>query len=658
MTKQDYNKKVQELIHHSHLYHVLDQPVITDQAYDLLYEEVRAMELAHPEWTHPDSPTGRIGGEVLAGFTKVQHPVVLGSLDNSYNEEDLRRFATRVEAKAKESSYVLEEKIDGLSVILHYREGRFVLGATRGDGVVGEDVTANLRTIKALPLQLKEAVDLVIRGEVYLPKKEFVALNLRQEEAGKEPFANPRNAAAGSLRQLDTKLVASRRLSLWIFDLLEGPSFSTHTEKLDYMKDLGLRVIPYEVYDDIEEIMEAIPDYEARRHDQEYEIDGLVIKVNEEAIQDLLGETSRAPRWAMAYKFKAEQGKTLLKDVRWTVGRTGTVTPTALLDPVRLAGTTVQKATLHNVDYIQERDIQVGDLVYVEKAGEIIPQVIGVDLEARKDTTPVPIPSQCPSCSSELVHLKDEVALRCVNSACPAKLHRLLEHFVSRDAMEIQGLGTRVLQSFMKEGFLENLDDLYHLKDHREKLIALPGFGEKSIDAMLAQIEGSREKPLDALLFGLGIQGVGKVAARDLALHFPSLRELSQAEKEDFEQVDGIGPVLADSLVNYFSNPQNQQILSKLEAEGLGRKVEEITIEETELKDKRFVVTGSFSVPRREIEKALQELGAKVSSSVSKNTDYLLLGQDPGSKYTKAQELNIPILSLEEAMDMGLKLEV
>ena len=658
MTKKKYLERVEKLIYHSHLYHVLDEPVISDLEYDQLYEEVRGIEEAHPEWTHPNSPTGRVGGGLLEGFRKVSHPVSMGSLENSYNEEDLRSFYQRVANRTKRASFVLEEKIDGLSVILHYKEGRFTLGATRGDGTIGEDVTANLRTIQALPLQLNEAVDVILRGEVYLPKKEFIALNKRQEEAGKEAFANPRNAAAGSLRQLNTNLVAKRRLSIWIFDLLQGPQFKTHSEKLDYLKGLGLRVIPYEIYDHFEEIIKKLPVYEAKRKEREYEIDGLVLKVNEDELQKLLGETSRAPRWAMAYKFKPDQEKTLLKGVRWTVGRTGTVTPTALLEPVHLAGTTVQKATLHNVDYILERDIQIGDMVFVEKAGEIIPQVIGVDLKERRHSRPVEIPSHCPSCHSELVHLEDEVALRCLNASCPAKLHRLLEHFVSRDAMEIQGLGTRVLLVFLKEGFLKNLADLYHLKEHREALIHLPGFGEKSIDLLLDQIEKSREKSLDALLFGLGIQGIGKVAARDLAVHFPSLKELEEATKEAFEEVPGIGPVLADSLVSYFANTENQLILRKLEEEGLGRKVEEQIVIDSDVKDKRFVVTGSFPLPRRDIEKALQALGAKVSSSVSKNTDYLLLGEDPGSKYTKAKQLNIPIISLEEAIELGLKLEV
>ncbi|HZK10350.1 MAG TPA: NAD-dependent DNA ligase LigA [Clostridia bacterium] len=656
MIKEKYQNLLEQLKKHSHLYYVLDSPEISDQNYDLLYKEVEALEKEHPELLDPSSPTQRVGGELLSGFVKVPHPKFLGSLDNSYNEEDLIKFSRRVENIEPRPSYVLEEKVDGLSVVLHYHKGRFVLGATRGDGLQGEDVTQNLRTIGAIPLELSEPVDLIVRGEVYLPKKNFIQLNKQQEEAGLAPFANPRNAAAGSIRQLNSKLMAKRGLSIWIFDLLEGPSFSHHDKKLDYLRSLGFRVISVEVFEKMRAIIDRIPIYEEEKNKKDFEVDGLVIKVNEEALQRSLGETSKAPRWAIAYKFAPERSQTKLLDVVWTVGRTGVVTPTAVLAPVQLAGTKVQRASLHNVDYILERDIRLGDEVFVEKAGEIIPQVIGVDPSKRKDYPPLEIPKLCPSCQSPLVHLEEEVALRCVNATCPAKLLRLLEHFVSRDAMEIQGLGERILSSLMDGGYLTSPEDLYYLKDHREDLIVLPGFGEKSIDGILEQIEKSRTKTLDRLIFALGIQHIGRVAARELALYYRDLKDLRAAKEEELLSISGIGPTLVKSLKEYFENEDNQVFLDHLENMGLGLPLKEEKAQGN-FQDLRFVVTGRFELPRRKIEEALRQAGAKVSTSVSKNTDYLLLGENPGSKYDKAQELEISVLSLEEVKNMGLEIE-
>ncbi len=656
MTKEEYKGLVEELKRHSHLYYVLDEPEISDYHYDLLYKEVEKIERQHPQWVDGDSPTQRVGGELLSGFVKVAHPRPLGSLDNSFNEADLINFARRVEMLGESTDYVLEEKIDGLSVVLHYRRGRFILGATRGDGLQGEDVTQNLRTIRTIPLELGEEVDLVVRGEVYLPKKQFLRLNKEQEEAGKAPFANPRNAAAGSIRQLDSKLVARRGLSILVFDLIEGPSFSHHDQKLAYLKNLGFKVITTQIYENIEGIIDRIPIFERERTTKDYEIDGLVIKVNEEDLQRKLGETSKAPRWAIAYKFPPQRARTKLIDVVWSVGRTGVVTPTAILEPVHLAGTKVQRASLHNVDYIKEKDIHIGDEVFVEKAGEIIPQVIGVDPLKREGYFPVEIPKLCPSCASTLVHLDDEVALRCVNATCPAKLLRLLEHFVSRDAMEIQGLGQRILLSFMEGGYLKSPEDLYHLKKYREELIHLPGFGEKSIDGILEQIEKSREKTLDRLLFGLGIQHIGRIAARALALHYKNLQELRGAKEAELIEIEGIGPILARSLETYFENEQNHEFLDHLERLGLGVPLKEEGADRN-FENLRFVVTGSFPLPRREIESALTRAGAKVSSSVSKNTDYLLLGENPGSKQEKAIELEIKILSLDEIKALGLEID-
>lgn len=654
MVKNDYKKLLKELKRHSYLYYVLDKPEISDYDYDMLYKEVEKIEKENPQLLDSNSPTQRVGGEVLEGFIKVPHPRNLGSLDNSFNPQDLLDFDRRVRAQGS-SSYVLEEKVDGLSVILHYQEGRFVLGATRGDGLVGEDVTKNLRTIRAIPLELSRPVDIIVRGEVYLPKRQFERINKEQEEAGKAPFANPRNAAAGSLRQLDTGLMARRGLSILVFDLIEGESFRSHIEKLDYLKDLGFRVIPAQAFDRMEDIVEHIPLIEGARSSKDYEIDGLVIKVNEEELQRRLGETTRAPRWAIAYKFAPERSSTGLLDVTWSVGRTGVVTPNAILEPVRLAGTQVKRASLHNVDYIKERGIRIGDRVFVEKAGEIIPQVISVDFTSPRGERELEIPSLCPSCQSQLVHLDDEVALRCINAACPAKLHRQLEYFVSRDALAIEGLGSRIIKILMDKGYLKSPEDLYSLKDKREELIELPGFGEKSIDKILTQIELSRDRSLDRLIIGLGIEHIGKVASTSLAENFPSLTSLREASQEELVEIPDIGPIMAQSLRMFFDNRENHAYLDHLEALGLGKPLEKRQANPS-FEGLTFVVTGSFSLARRDIEAALRDGGAKVSSSVSKNTDYLVLGEKPGSKHTRAQELGTKIITLEELIDMGLSL--
>ncbi|NLY73507.1 MAG: NAD-dependent DNA ligase LigA [Tissierellia bacterium] len=653
MTREKYLELLSQLKHHSHLYYVLDSPEISDYDYDMLYKKVEEIERKYPQWLDPNSPTQRVGGEVLEGFNKVPHPRPLGSLDNSFNAEDLLNFARRVRELDDKASFVLEEKIDGLSVVLHYEAGRFVLGATRGDGLQGEDVTKNLRTIRSIPLELSEEVNLVVRGEVYLPKAQFQRLNRQQEEEGLPAFANPRNAAAGSLRQLDTSLMAKRGLSILIFDLIEGPNFVSHTEKLAYLKNLGFRVIGAQLFSSMEEVIERLPSIEKMRAEKEYEIDGLVVKVNEEDTQRRMGETSKAPRWAIAYKFAPERSATELLDISWTVGRTGVVTPTALLEPVRLSGSLVQRASLHNVDYVEERGIRIGDQVFVEKAGEIIPQVVGVVPGSRRGERDPDIPRNCPSCGSKLVHLEDEVALRCLNSSCPAKLLRSMEHFVSRDAMEISGLGIKILETFMEKDYLKGPQDLYHLKDRREELVKLPGFGEKSIDGILEEVEKSKSKALDRLIFALGIEHVGRVAASSLANNYDSLAELREAQAEDLQEIEGIGPKLAQSIILYFSTKDNQNLLDELERLGLGRALE--TSEGLEaFEGKRFVLTGTLPLSRRVIEEALKKAGAKVSSSVSKNTDYLLMGDKAGSKEDKALELGVKIIDFDELMHMGL----
>lgn len=645
-----------EINHHNHQYYVLDKPTITDAQYDQLMQELLKLEEAHPELVAPDSPTQRVGGEVQKGFNSVPHKIPMLSLGNAFSEVDLREFDRRVRSglPGEDVEYVVELKIDGLAISLWYENGLFVRGATRGDGELGEDISANLKTIKAIPLRLNEAVPfLEVRGEAYMPKDSFVRLNEAREEAGEQLFANPRNAAAGSLRQLDTRITAARNLSVYMYAIgyLEGANPGSHSKGLSWMSELGLRVNPdHRVCQSIDEVLEFIGQWQDRRFDLPYAIDGMVIKVNSLDQQQRLGATLKSPRWAIAYKFPAEQAVTTIKDIVIRVGRTGVLTPTAILEPVQLAGTTVSKATLHNEDIIRQKDIHIGDKALVQKAGDIIPEVVQVYPEQRSgEEIPFSIPTTCPECGSAVVRVEGESAHRCTNENCPAISREGIIHFVSRNAMDIQGLGEGIVNQLIKGGLLKDPSDLYTLQ--YEDLIRQERMGARSSQKLLDAIAASKGNSLAQLLFGLGIRHVGERAAKILAKHFGSLQALQAATLEELTVIPEIGPKIAESVVDYFSRSENLQIIERLAQAGVNM-VEAKTEEEVgpqPLAGKTFVVTGTLEgYSRQEAQQAIEALGGKVSGSVSKKTDYVVVGENPGSKHDKALQLGVTVLSEED----------
>lgn len=650
MIREEYLKRVDELLKHEHQYYVLEEPLISDKEYDLLYKELEEIEDQHPEWKVNYSPTTRVGGGVVDSFLKVEHSVPLLSLDNSYNEEDLLRFQSQVE-KEGQVTYVCEWKIDGLSVALEYREGLFFRASTRGDGFVGEDITQNMRTISALPMKLKDPVSMIVRAEVYMPKKSFQALNDEHEKTGGKIFANARNAASGSLRQQDSSITRKRNLSFFVFEVLESERpFTTHEEKLTFLREQGFLVAPFKVYKDLRDALKNIEEMNRERVELPFDVDGLVFKVNETALREKLGYRTKSPKYAIAYKFEAERVETLLEGVRWTVGRTGVVTPTALLEPVWISGSKVSKASLHNVDYIKEKDLRLEDTVLVEKAGEIIPQIVGVDLEKRKTDIEIEIPKTCPSCHEELVHLEGEAFIKCVNLSCQARLLRSLSHYVSRQAMDMDGLGEKNLQRFIVEGFIKALPDIYRLKDHREALVNLEGFGERSIDQLLEEIEKSKDRPLSRFLFGLGIDLIGIVAARDLASKFLSLEALMKASEEDILSLKGFGKEMTHSLLDFFSIEANKELLEELKELKVFKEEEQREVKNLNL---TFVVTGSFEgYSRDDLHGMIREHGGTATGSVTKKTDYVVVGEKAGSKEEKAKSLGIKTIGLEELFEL------
>ncbi|WP_342048401.1 NAD-dependent DNA ligase LigA [Bacillus sp. OTU530] len=634
-------------------YYVLDNPSVPDAEYDRYMQELLRLEEENPELTTEDSPTVRVGGPVLDMFQKVTHKAPMLSLGNAYNEGDIKDFDRKVRqgTGAEHISYVCELKIDGLAVSLHYENGRFVQGATRGDGVTGEDITSNLRTIKAIPLRLTEGVALEARGEAYMPKSSFKRLNEEREKRGETLFANPRNAAAGSLRQLDPKIAAQRNLSFFVYGLsnLEGRTVFSHGEALNLLGELGFKTNPYRrVCQTVEEVIAFVKEWEEKRHVLDYEIDGIVIKVDDLALQESLGTTAKSPRWAVAYKFAEEEVTTKLIDIELNVGRTGVVTPTAILEPVRVAGTVVRRASLHNEDLIREKDIRIGDYVIVKKAAEIIPEVVASIKERRTgDEHEFRMPVHCPECGSELVRLEEEVALRCINPGCSAKIREGLIHFVSRDAMNIEGLGERVITQLFEGKLIRTFADLYTLT--KEQLLALERFGEKSAANLIASIETSKGNSLEKLLFGLGIRHVGSKAARTLAQHFQIMERLQTASQEELTSIKEIGEKMAQSIVAYFENEEVQQLITQLQAYGVNMtykgpqpvKVDEV---DSYLAGKTVVLTGKMeSMGRSEAKKKLEALGAKVTGSVSKSTDLVIAGEAAGSKLEQAQKHNIEI---------------
>lgn len=649
------------LNHYAYQYYVLDQSEITDYEYDQLYHELLKLEAAHPSWIRSDSPTQRVGDQLLDGFSKVSHAEPMYSLSNAFNQADLATFIERCEALAGRSlAYMCECKIDGLAIALTYEDGEFIRGATRGDGTVGEDITSNLKTIKSLPLRLNKSVSGEFRGEAYMPKAVFQQLNEIREQQGQAPFANPRNAAAGGLRQVDPRAASERQLNIFMYGVAQaGAETPTSQAQLfDWLKAIGLRSNPErQLCHTLDEIWHYIEHIDELRHSLPYEIDGVVIKVNDVAVQSELGYTVKSPRWAIAYKFKAEVAETTVREVEWTVGRTGVVTPTAVMDPVPLAGTTVSRASLHNVDLIQALDLRLEDIVTIHKAGDIIPEVLSVDTARRSaESEPLAIPTECPECGEPLTRHADEVALRCDNSLCPAQRLANLSHFTSRGAMNIVGVGEKVIEKLIDADLVETVADFYHLT--KEQLLTLPNVREKSAMNYLKAIEASKENSLERLLFGLGIRHVGAKAARMIAEQFEDMDALKEVTATQLETIEGIGQIISESIVHFMQMPESQQLIEELKDAGvnmqyLGPRRSEQDLSESPWAGKTIVLTGSLSqMTRQEAKEWLTLQGAKVTGSVSKNTDYLITGADPGSKYTKAQSLNIPIIDEGQFIQM------
>ncbi|EGP4778308.1 NAD-dependent DNA ligase LigA [Enterococcus faecium] len=633
-------------------YYVEDKPTVEDYVYDKEYAELVAIEEQYPDLITSDSPTQRVGGKVLEGFEKVTHDIPLYSLNDVFSKEELIAFDQRVQkAVGRVVDYCCELKIDGLSVSLRYEDGNFVRGATRGDGTVGENITENLKTVRSVPIKLKEPMNIEVRGECFMPKRSFVQLNQDREAEGKDIFANPRNAAAGSLRQLDSKITAKRNLDTFLYTVADFGSMEAKTQydALEELEKIGFHTNREKrLCHSIDEVWAYIEEYHDKRVDLPYEIDGIVIKVNEFSLQDQLGFTVKAPRWATAYKFPPEEVETLIENIEWTVGRTGVVTPTAIMTPVRVAGTTVSRASLHNGDYIKLKDIRLKDTVLIYKAGDIIPEVSQVVLDKRpKDSEEYQLPTHCPVCGSELVHLDEEVALRCINPKCPAQMKEGLNHFVSRNAMNIDGLGPRVLEQMYDKKLVADVADLYKLTE--EELLTLDKIKEKSANNILTAIDNSKDNSVERLIFGLGIRHVGAKAAKILAEHFGDLETLSRSDYESIIALDTIGDIIADSVVTYFSNEEVHELMNELKQAGVnfeykGLRSTQLQEVESPFKEKTVVLTGKLTrLTREEAKETIENLGGKVTGSVSKKTDIVVAGEDAGSKLTKAQELGIEV---------------
>lgn len=638
-------KELVELLNrYAYEYYTKDTPSVSDSEYDQLYRELVELETAHPDEILPESPTHRVGGVVLKGFTKYQHQYPLYSLQDAFSREELEAFDQRVRKEFSSISYVCELKIDGLSISLTYENGVLVTGATRGDGSVGEDITENLKRVKDIPLVLPEPVNITVRGECYMPRASFDRVNQIRQENGEPEFANPRNAAAGTLRQLDTKIVAKRNLATFLYQEVSPTDQSSQEGVLEKLARLGFVVNQERVLaEDMEQIWDFIQKVAQLREDLPYDIDGIVIKVNDLAVQEELGFTVKAPKWAVAYKFPAEEKEAKILSVDWTVGRTGVVTPTANLTPVQLAGTTVSRATLHNVDYIAEKDIHQDDTVIVYKAGDIIPAVLRVVKDKRVSDQALAIPTHCPSCQSELLHFEDEVALRCINPLCPAQIKEGLNHFASRDAMNITGLGPAVVEKLFAAQLVEDVAGIYRLTV--EDLLTLEGFKEKSAEKLYEAIQASKENSAEKLLFGLGIRHVGSKVSQILLQEFHDLDQLATADPERIASIDSLGMVVAESLKRYFAQEGSKRLLQELKEAGvnmtyLGEKV----AADAALSGMTVVLTGKLErLTRSEAKAKLESLGAKVTGSVSKKTDLVVAGSDAGSKLTKAQELGIQV---------------
>ena len=657
---------LKEQVHlHNYRYHVLDAPLISDAEYDRLLNELKALEAAHPDWITPDSPTQRAGAPPLDKFEKVRHPAPILSLSNAFGADDARAWFERVkklDQRVASAKFTVEPKIDGLSVVLHYRDGLFVQGATRGNGEVGEDITANLRTVRSIPLKIPVNSEgpqpppyIVVRGEAFIEIKDFEELNKRLEEEGAKTYLNPRNTAAGSLRQLDPTLTASRPLTLLVYQIVyaEGGAVPTsQLETLAYLRALGFPVTRVvQRFDDLEDAIAYTETFQVRRDELPYETDGMVIKIDDLDLAADLGIVGKDPRGATAFKFPGREVTTTLQDIRVNVGRTGVLTPYAVLEPVNIGGVVVERATLHNFDFIAEKDIRAGDRVLVKRAGEVIPYVIGPVVDARTGTEqPYQPPRSCPACGQPVEHFEGEVAWYCVNAACPAQLVRNLEHFVSRGAMDIVGLGIRIVEQLIDEGLVNDVADLFTLQ--KEQLLALEGFAEKKADNLLAALEAAKGQSLNRLLSALGIRGVGEVMAADLARHYPDLDALSGATLDELQGIEGVGPNIAAAIVDWFSREGNVNLLRKLRAAGVWPVSDQAAAGSERpgaLRGLNFVVTGTLANFTRDgIKEFIQSNGGKVVGSVSGNTDYLVLGENPGSKLAKAQALGVRVISEDE----------
>ena len=655
MTKEEAKLRIDELCDKlnflSYKYYVENESPVSDYDYDMLQRELLSLEEQYPEYLRPDSPTRRVGGEAENTFESVTHEVKLESLQDAFSYEETDDFNRRVSDSVSGYTFVVEPKIDGLSVSLEYKNGLFVRGATRGDGNVGEDITENLRTVKSIPLKLRKDIDITVRGEVYMSKAVFADIVKKQEQSGETPFKNPRNAAAGSLRQKNPKITAERKLDIFVFNVqkYEGSDFSDHKSSLDFLKELGFVTVPFYTFcKDIEEAKNELTRIGKIRSSLPFDIDGAVIKVNEFSHRRTLGSTAKFPRWAIAYKYPPEEKDTGLRDIEISVGRTGVLTPTAIFDSVLLAGSVVSRATLHNEDRINDFSLALGDTITVRKAGDVIPEVVGVKTHSGNDI--FRFPKTCPSCNAPVFRDGGEAAYRCTNPDCPAQVLRLIIHFCSRDAMDIEGLGEAILEIFSDKGMIKDVADIYTLK--KEDIAILEGLGEKSADNILSAIESSKENDLSKLIFALGINHIGEKAAKLLSVHFGTLEKIMSAEKEEILEIEGFGEIMADAVTEYFSLPQTKNLIERLIISGLNTK-NLAEIKDERFKGMTFVLTGALSLyTRDEASEIIEQFGGKTSSSVSKKTSIVLAGEDAGSKLRKATELGIRIINEEEFKSM------
>lgn len=668
MVKQEearYLELKASISEHNKRYYEEDNPIISDFEYDVLLREFEDLEEKHPEWKTSDSPTQTVGGKVKREMKKVAHTVPMKSLQDYFSAQEMAAFVQRMTDSLTAASdpglleeplFCVEEKIDGLSVSLEYREGQFYRASTRGDGYLGEDVTLNVLTFAKLPLILKEKfASLVLRAEVYLPEESFQRLNVEQSALGEKTFANPRNAAAGSLRQLDPEITAQRGLDFFVFNVqaAEGKRFSTHIESLAYLENEGFPVIKhYPCEANTASVMAAIDDIEKRRSDLAYDIDGAVVKINSLAAREFLGETTKTPRWAAAYKYPPEIKETVVRQIEIQVGRTGKLTPLAILEPIFVSGSTIAKATLHNEDFIKDKDIRVGDYVFIQKSGDVIPAVVSVNMKKRSPESKVFVmPEFCPVCGADVERVEGEAASYCTGANCPAQILRHLEHFASRDNMNIDGLGEKTLAQLNALGWLKTIADIYRLKEKRAELLELPGFQVTSVDKLLAAIEKSKEMPLERFISGLGILHIGPAAARSLAQNFKNVDEMMLADEDELQRISDIGSISAHSIVHYFAGEGNRKLIADLKSLGLNPQANDKPTGQGPLAGMTFVVSGRLpGLSRSEAEELLRSAGATVSSSVSKKTSYLLLGEDAGSKADRALALGIPSMSEEELM--------